>query len=377
MTEKSKPTKDVKDKEKKTKTTKDSKSKKEQKDKELKIKSYKFRIYPNKKQRILINKTFGCARLVYNLLLNDALEHYKEHKELKINSYAVYKPKYEFLKEVDCIALTCAKMNLTTAYKNFFKHNSRLPQFKSKNDQNKSYTTCNNPTRTAIRIENGRIRLPKVGFVKINLHREFVGKPTLVTVSCSPSGKYYVSFFSEQKIKHLKENNNTAYIRIDIENKGIILNDKFIKFPQMTEHMKEQIIYRQQILSNKQKGSRNRNKARIRLAKLYERTVNIREYFLHNLTTSIIRDYHTIILEDIKVSKLIKDKELGTEVKEALKEISFHRFKQMLEYKSDWYGRNLEVIEINEDTDEDVKTFQQRVKDETEEIVEKIKTLTF
>ena len=162
------------------------------------LKAYKYRIYPNEEQINYLQKTFGCTRFIYNQMLADRIKSYEENKDLdiKIIKYptpAQYKKEYEWLKEVDSLALANAQMNLDKAYKNFFRDKSvGFPKFKSKKDNHKSYTT-NNQNGT-IYIENNRIKTPKLkSMIKIKQHREFVGLIKSCTISQNPSGKYYIS----------------------------------------------------------------------------------------------------------------------------------------------------------------------------------------
>ena len=161
-------------------------------------KAYKFRIYPNEEQKVLFAKTFGCVRFIYNKMLEDKIKHYEETKQMLNTTPAQYKAEFEWLKEVDSLALANAQINLQTAYRNFFKTPSvGFPKFKSKKLHKFSYTT--NRVGNNIVIENGYIRLPKVGLVKMKQHRVVPNHymPKSVTVSKSASGKYYASVLFE------------------------------------------------------------------------------------------------------------------------------------------------------------------------------------
>ena len=161
-------------------------------------KAYKFRIYPNQEQQILFAKTFGCVRFIYNRMLSDKIKYYEETKQKLNNTPAQYKKEFEWLKEVDSLALANAQMNLQTAYNNFFRSPKvGFPKFKSKKSNRKSYTT--NCVNGNISIENGHIKLPKIGLVKLKQHRMIPSSYRLksVTVSQTPSGKYYASILFE------------------------------------------------------------------------------------------------------------------------------------------------------------------------------------
>ena len=156
------------------------------------LKAYKYRLYPNKEQEVYFAKTFGCVRFIYNKMLSDKIDYYKENKKKLNNTPAQYKKEFEWLKEVDSLALANAQMNLQTAYNNFFKRPEvGFPKFKSRKGNDCSYTTNNQ--KGSIYITDKYIKLPKIGLVRTKKHREFDGTIKSVTVSKVPSGKYFVS----------------------------------------------------------------------------------------------------------------------------------------------------------------------------------------
>ena len=164
-------------------------------------KAYKFRIYPDKKQEELLAKTFGCCRFLYNIMLDDKIKEYKATKKMKKTTPAAYKKVYPWLKEVDSLALANVQLHLEKAYKNFFANPSvGFPKFKSRHRSRKSYTT--NVVNGNIRLENGKLRLPKLKEVKIRKHREIPEGYVLksVTISQEPSGKYYASLLYEYEV---------------------------------------------------------------------------------------------------------------------------------------------------------------------------------
>ena len=168
-------------------------------------KAYKYRIYPNMLQEEMLAKTFGCVRFIYNKMLSDKLEYYKETGKMLSNTPAQYKKDFEFLKEVDSLALSNAQLQLQAAYRNFFRDKSvGFPKFKSKKYSRQSYTT--NLVNGNIRIESGKIRLPKIGEIRIKLHREIPKGYAIksVTVSKESTGKYFVSVLTEYETKDVK-----------------------------------------------------------------------------------------------------------------------------------------------------------------------------
>ena len=312
------------------------------------LKAYKYRLYPNKEQEIYLQKTFGCTRFIYNQMLADRIKSYNENKDLDIKKIkcptpAQYKKEFEWLKEVDSLALANAQMNLDKAYKNFFRNKSvGFPKFKTKKNNNKSYTT-NNQNGT-IYIENNKIKLPKLkSMIKIKLHRKFTGTIKSCTISQKPSGKYFISILVDCENKLLPENNNKVGIDLGIKEFAITSDGEFFNNPKWLRKSLKKLKKLQKDLSRKKKGSNNRNKQRIKDAKLYEKITNQRQDFLHKLSHYIINENQVIVIEDLKVSNMLKNHKLA----QAINEVSWFEFRRQLEYKSKWYGRKLIIAPSN------------------------------
>lgn len=301
-------------------------------------KAYKFRLYPNKEQQALINKTFGCTRFTFNRILGDAINHYQETKKSKINTPASYKGEFPFLKEVDSLALANAQLQVKVAYKNFFS-GSGFPKFRSKKDNYQTYTTNNQ--KGSVRIENGKIKLPKIGFVKVKLHREVLGLIKSVTISKNPSGKYFVSILTLQEMNPLPTITKKVGIDLGLKAFAIGSDGYRVANPKFLQRTQKQLAKAQRDLSRKQKGSSNRNKARLKVAKLHERITNQRNDFLHKLSTKIIRENQSIVLEDLSVKHMMQSKKWS----KAISEVSWYQFRLMLEYKSKWYGREIIIAD--------------------------------
>ena len=278
-------------------------------------KAYKFRIYPNKQQEELINKTFGCCRFVYNKYLAKRIELYENNKETYSykqcsSDLTNLKKELVWLKEVDSTSLQSLLKDLETAYKKFFKEKSGFPKFKSKKTNRFSYKT--KYTNGNIEYLRKHIKLPKIGMVKIRDKQIPQGRILNATISKEPSGKYFVSLCcTDVEVKRFENTNSNIGLDLGIKEFCITSNGETIENPKYLKKSLNKLAKLQRELSRKSKGSSNRNKARLKVARLQERISNQRKDFLQKLSTKLIKENDIICIEDLQVKNMIKNEKLA------------------------------------------------------------------
>ncbi|MCG5103175.1 IS200/IS605 family element RNA-guided endonuclease TnpB [Oceanobacillus alkalisoli] len=322
----------------------------------LRHKAYKFRVYPNKKQQVLIAKTIGCSRFVYNHFLALWNEEYAKNKKgLSYNACSAMLPKMKqaeathWLKDVDSIALQSSIRNLADSFSRFLKKQNNKPVFKSKNHPIQSYKTKNGNNN--IELKGKCIKLPKLGLVKCAKSRELKGRILNATIRKHASGNYFVSILCEEKIEVLDKKIVPIGIDLGVTNFAILSDGRKIDNNRLTSKMEKKLKREQRKLSRralvaKENGTilseaKNYQKQKRKVARLYEKVVNQHNDFLNKLSTEIIKNHDVICIEDLNIKGMLRNRKLA----KSISDVSWSKFVAKLKYKAEWHSRA--IIKIN------------------------------
>lgn len=318
------------------------------------LKAYKYRLYPNKEQEILINKTIGCARFIFNHYLSKKIELYKENKKtLTCNQcdkdLTQLKKELIWLQEVDKFALQQTLKDLDQAYKNFFRRikqcreKAGFPKFKSKKNNKQSYRTQFTKTSAGgnIRIDNNKVMLPKLGWIKFKNSKIFTGQIKNATISKTSTNKYYVSLCVDTEINQLPQNNNVIGIDLGLKDFAICSDGVVFENPKFLRSLEYKLKFQQRALSRMKLGSKKWQKQKLKVARIYEKIANARKDYLHKISSMLISENKVIAIEDLQVSNMLKNHKLA----KAISEVSWYEFRIQLEYKASWHDRIISVID--------------------------------
>lgn len=307
--------------------------------------AYKIRLYPNKTQRSFFNKSFGCCRVIYNEMLYELQNAYKNGTKLnKCDLFKKIKSKYNWMKNSDSQGLCNTYQDLISAYNNFFSKRAKFPKFKKKKDKNSYRNGMMQKSVEKLIPNKNHIRIPKAGLVEFREDYDFsklnILKIYNITIERSKTKKYYCSICVDVEIPEYEHTGEIIGIDLGIKDLVIDSNGNKYENPKYQEKVEKKIKHLQRLYSKKKKDSKNQEKASLKLAIAHEKLSNKRKDYLHKITTKLIKENDIICIENLNIKGMTKNHHLA----KAIQDASFGTLVNMLKYKALWHNR--QIIEI-------------------------------
>jgi putative transposase len=311
------------------------------------LKAYKYRLNPNNNQKLFFEQSFGCCRFIYNWALDKKIKAYQEDKT-RLSAFDIMNelPElkktegYEWLKTPSNECLQQSIKNMDTAFTNFFREKKGFPKFKSKKQNKNSYKAINN---FEIDFVKHKVKLPKIGWVNFfDDGRRFDGKIGTVTVSRNSAGYYFISILVENgkplpQKTNVADDDKTVGIDVGLKTFATLSDGTTFENPKHFHKKEKKLKVHQKRLSKKVKGSNRWKRQKHRVAKIHYEITCSRNFFLHNLTTNLVRKYDTIVIEDLNVDGMLKNHCLA----KSIQSVAWSEFFRQLDYKCEWSGKNL------------------------------------